>query len=237
MEGKIITAIVATLVIATTMPIVAGDMNISMDSLDSLNISPREPPILDPFYIWYDYWDSGEDERAFGVATDSNDNIFVTGWSEIDGEKNFMTVKYNSAGAVMWWVPEDGGNYYEDAEAYGVAVDSKDNIIVAGVTRHISTELKNILVIKYDQSGNELTSMRILSDNHLEAYDVAVDSNDNIIVVGRMFIEYTGDYNYYTCKLDPTLTTMSWSDSFDGGDELTVEDIQNGNYRIDDDIL
>ena len=69
MKGKIITAIVATLVIATTMPIVAGDMNLNMDSCEFLNISTGDPPIPDPMYVWYDYWNSGEDERAFGCKT------------------------------------------------------------------------------------------------------------------------------------------------------------------------
>lgn len=208
---------VLTLVMTTAMPLVVGDMDIGEESCNSL-ILIEDSPKVNPLYIWNDYWDGGEDDRAFGVAVDSNDNIFVTGWSEEDGEKNFMTVKYNSAGSEIWSVSDDGGNYYEDAEAHAVAVDSLDNIIVVGTTRHITSDIKNILAVKYDQSGNELNSMRILGDNHVEAYGVAVDSSDNIIIVGRKFNEYTEDYNYYTCKLNPSLSSLIWSEAFDGGD-------------------
>ncbi len=57
------------------------------------------------------------DDYAFDMALDNNDNIYVTGGSYGNGTiyKSATTLKYNSAGTVIWEKRYDGINTYDEA--------------------------------------------------------------------------------------------------------------------------
>ena len=99
-------------------------------------------------------------------------------------------------------VSYDGGGSNE--EAYGVAIDSNDNIIVTGRTGN------DWLTIKYDNMGNELWNRTYNDGSDDYAYGVAVDSNDNVIVTGK------SQNNYYTIKYNSGGTEL-WNATYDGG--------------------
>lgn len=112
-------------------------------------------------------------------------------------------------GNVIWEKIGPGGY------AYGVAVDSKDNIIVTGTGG----------TIKYSSNGNLLTTI-IFSGN-----GVAVDSKDNIIV--------TGDDG--TMKFDPngnglwasTLNFEGEAVAVDSKDNIIITDSSDGTMKFD----
>ena len=71
--------------------------------------------------------------------------------------------------------------------ACGVIIDSEGNIIVSGYTFYLkndSTEALDFLTIKYDSEGNELWNVTYDNGTFDMAWDVTVDSFDNIIVFG-----------------------------------------------------
>jgi hypothetical protein len=69
----------------------------------------------------------------------------------------------------------------------GIVIDSMGNIIVSGYTFYSidnSTFELDFLTIKYDSEGNELWNVTYDSGTFDFAWDVAIDSSDNIIVYG-----------------------------------------------------
>lgn len=106
------------------------------------------------------------------MAVDNKDNILVVG-----GRGDFVTIKVDSLGNVLWEKTFDGG--YKDIG--GVAVDSMDNIIVAGKFKRV------FILLKYDSEGNLLWDKSyeaVLPRLEDKVYGVAIDSKNQIIVIG-----------------------------------------------------
>ena len=96
--------------------------------------------------LWHKAYDSGYGDCAHDVAVDSEDNVIVTGYTTNEtGNTNYYTIKYDKDGNEIWSKSYDGGN---NDEAYSVAVDSEDNIIVTGYSSDGSTY--NYYTIKYE---------------------------------------------------------------------------------------
>ncbi|HQC60319.1 MAG TPA: SBBP repeat-containing protein [Bacteroidales bacterium] len=124
---------------------------------------------------------------------DSYDNIIVTGRAN----NNYYTIKYDSNGNFVWAREYDGGSY---DYGQGVAVDSKNNIIVTGKTDVPPNKGYNYYTIKYDSNGNEIWNARYNGGSTNRARGIAVDSYDNVYVTG--FSRLLGIGNIYTIKYD-----------------------------------
>lgn len=157
------------------------------------------------------YDGSGFDDLAFYVATDSEDNVIVTGWSNDDIDYNYYTVKYGKNGVEQWNRTYD--SLSEDM-AWCVAVDSEDNVIVTGYSHGGASY--NYYTIKYDKDGIELWNMTYDSGHDDEYPVTVVDSEDNVIVTG-MSHDGAG-YNYYMIKYDKNGNEL-WNKSYDGGSD------------------
>lgn len=96
--------------------------------------------------LWNATYDSGDDDVAHGVATDSEGNIVVTGWSFVNAG-DYYTIKYDPDGNELWSKSYDGGS--ADV-AWGVAVDAEGNIIVTGYSWNATgTDTDDYYTIKY----------------------------------------------------------------------------------------
>ena len=97
--------------------------------------------------IWNKVYDSGEDDEANGVAVDDAGNAYVTGSSHNNVSYwDFLTIKYDSDGNVIWDKNYDGG---EDDRAKGVAVDASGFVYVAGYSDNGNDD--DFRTIKYRQ--------------------------------------------------------------------------------------
>jgi cysteine-rich repeat protein len=116
-------------------------------------------------------------DTANGVATDSNDNIIVTGISS--SPYGAWTIKYDSDGNELWNVSYD----VSGGEGISVDVDSNDNIIVVAETQEFGT--KDWLFIKYNSSGSQLWNTTFEeSGSYNYPQDIVVDSDDSFYAIG-----------------------------------------------------
>ncbi|MBD3247441.1 hypothetical protein GF378_02365, partial [Candidatus Pacearchaeota archaeon] len=126
--------------------------------------------------------DTGESTlstSARDIDFDSSGNIYVGGL-ELGATDNFFTAKFNSSGSMIWNRTFDYNESNEQAE--GIAVDSNGNVYVVGDFNDGSDH--DILIVKYNSTGDYQWNRTFDTDNDTEAYDVDVDSNGNLYTVG-----------------------------------------------------
>lgn len=132
------------------------------------------------------------------IATDSSNNIIVVGSSG----SNLVVVKYNSSGTLQWQktVSTNG--------LWGVATDSSDNILLMGPAAGVSGS-SDQAVIKLNSSGTGLWG-KILGGVATEQGigGIAVDSSDNVIVVGATDSDGAGSNDCLIAKYNSSGTLL-----------------------------
>ena len=144
---------------------------------------------------WTKQEDSSGDDFAYGVAVDSSDNIYVTGYTDKkfhgnnnSGRFDIFLVKYNSSGTKQWVKQLEGSSKSFD-NAQGLAVDSSDNIYVTGFTSggldgNTSSGKHDIFLVKYNSSGTKQWIQQFGSSENDLGIAVDVDSKGNIYLTG-----------------------------------------------------
>lgn len=157
--------------------------------------------------IWCTYYGGELHDFAESVVIDVNNNLYITGHTRsftniatIDAhQESFFGVsagflaKFNDLGQLIW------GTYYGSSfqEAYGLTLDSEQNIIFGGFTTSSSgiaspgahqTVLggnMDAFLAKFNPAGQRLwgTYFGGLADDF--GYDVCVDGTDNIYLMGN----------------------------------------------------
>ncbi|MEO8513613.1 MAG: SBBP repeat-containing protein [Ignavibacteria bacterium] len=132
---------------------------------------------------------SGED-RAWGIVIDNSDNIYITGSSLAEiGKTDIVTLKYNSAGQVLWTSRFNSPEGHDD-NAFGIAVDN-----VTGSTYVIGTTETNnhgldFVTLRYNNSnGSQLWNKTFDGVGHSDdiPYSLAIshsEANPHIFVAG-----------------------------------------------------
>ncbi len=123
------------------------------------------------------------DDLGWGMAVDGNGNVYVTGESHpgsfYSGDSDYLTVKYDSAGNMLWSRTFDRGG--RDIP-WNAAVDSAGNAHVLGWSYNTETGGDDGFIVKYDPSGNILWT-RATHYNY-GFFDIAVDGNSNVYASG-----------------------------------------------------
>jgi hypothetical protein len=163
------------------------------------------------------------------VTTDSADNIIGAGLvTRATGDRTFVVVKFSRAdGSVKWFVEIDG-TIEGDDEAFGVTVDSNDDVLAVGRLRNHDVPQDSpfdLVVVKLASStGMELWRREIngTADNDDVARSVAVDSNDDVVVAGKITDAVTSG-NFAVIKFSGTDGTIQWTwTTTETGDAHTV---------------
>ena len=121
-----------------------------------------------------------------GVAIDSSDNIYVSGYSDVPsgtGTQDFVVAKYNSSGTLQWQRYLGGGGLqYQYGK--GIAVDSSANVYICGWSNDTGTALG--ILAKWNTSGTFQWQRQFgNSGGGSQVFnDIAIDSSDNIYAVG-----------------------------------------------------
>jgi len=154
-------------------------------------------------FFWTITYDSGVSDIAYGVAVDSNSNLYVTGSRATD----YLTIKYNPNGILEWQRIFNGS----DDTAKGIVIDNNDNIYVSGYTDNFGNY--TYYTIKYDQNGNIDTD--VITDKVAArqiGHAIAIDNQRNYIyLTGEA--DRTLSFDYQTVKYNLNLneiTGESW---------------------------
>ena len=154
---------------------------------------------------------SGSDyDYGWGIATDSNDDIYVVGHSKSDlnfgsntttnnGGHDVFVVKYNSGG-VDQWVVSAGGSL--DDRAYTITLDDQDNLFISGT---------------YQSSSISFGTFNLTNSGGAYDYFVASMGSTTNTSVQAMLPEYEGAFMY------PNPAQDFMTVDYDGNDEPIVE--------------
>lgn len=164
---------------------------------------------------------NGIDDAA-DMAVDASGNVYVTGTTIGSGTaKNFVTIKYSTAGAQQW-VQIFNGAINGDDEASAIAIDGSGNVYVTGTMTGSGTG-DDIATVKYSSAGapqwTQIFNGAINGDEH--ASDIAVDSSGNVYVTGTTTGSGTGN-NFVTIKYSSAGApqwTQIFNGAFNGNDE------------------
>lgn len=160
-----------------------------------------------------------EHDWVYDMAIDRNDNIYLTGttmgslpgnkqageMSQFGGAGDAFLIKFDTNGKTLWirqWGRpgkfDQSGVCKDGYDAgWGVTVDAKNNVYVAGITggnSDLAFESDGFLA-KFDGAGKKLWQQEIKTSERTEAYGVTVDGKGDIVLSGRTWGSFDGNAN------------------------------------------
>lgn len=139
---------------------------------------------------WQRTLSSSYDDKWNDLAIDSSDNVFVVGSTGLAAGSAILLAKYNSSGTLQWSRTLGGAGY---EAGFGIALDSAGDVVIVGQATAQGQGQYDFVIAKYNSSG-ALQWQRLLGGTSSdEARGLALDAEDNIVVVG-----YSGSGNDYS---------------------------------------
>ena len=142
--------------------------------------------------LWNTTWGTNKLDRVYNLALDSNDNIYLAGWTYYPStfqatvgiyDISYCLVKIDTDGNSLWsrlW----GSSEYQDYGT-GVAIDSNDNIYFVGEGLNGGWGIDNVYMAKFTTDGvlaSETTWGGGLYEN---PHSITIDkATDDIFVAG-----------------------------------------------------
>lgn len=193
--------------------------------------------------VWNRTWGTSDNEDGYGIALDSQNNIYVLGSIGIFGlapDLNISLVKFDNFGSEIWNVTWDKD--LTDSFDFGaqISVDSKDFIYISGAFERAPSEFNSIL-FKYNSSGNLIWMEEWGGGGTELANDIYIDkASDNIYLAGTTdSFSSGGDYDIFLLKYIEygpgalTLSTNAENPDDDGNFNLSwTFSIRASNYSL-----
>jgi len=163
---------------------------------------------------WNTTWGGSDFDSGLAIEIDSSNNIYIGGFTRSFGAggNDMVLVKYNSLGQQQWnttW----GGSGVDIAS--GVALDSSNNIYLAGRTVSFGAGSSDMVLVKYNSLGQQqwnTTWGGSLSDTGNE---VVVDFSDNVYLVGYTTSFGAGGNDMVLVKYN-SLGQQQWNTTWGG---------------------
>ena len=150
-------------------------------------------------YQWERTWTYASRSFGKGVAIDPSGDIFVAGFYYGGAGSNMFAAKYDNMGNFEWDI-RWGIRHYSFVT--DLAIDSEGNIFVSGLT-YYSGEWSDLCFWKINgQSGNPIYYRLYDRSSDNDANSIAIDSNDNVFLVGSIGNDYLGTNKIYLVKFN-----------------------------------
>ncbi len=177
---------------------------------------------------WHQNYGSGYSEYGESVVVDSSDNIIIGGYV-YDGSQEDILVKKLNSGGVEQWSRTLGGD--GDDAAYAVGIDSGGNVVVAGYSSSYSYGGYDAVFYKLKGlDGTTLVSNHFGGSSDDMAYGLAVDSSDNVYLVGETSSYSYGGKDIALWKLDSTGSKVYGAHYGGGSDDIGYDVVVSGSY-------
>jgi hypothetical protein len=118
------------------------------------------------------------------VTGDSLGNVIVGVTNSAFGGPSFGITKFNEDGDLQFSKSYGATARQTDPDGGGIAVDSNNNIYLLGYDRGSLNADNTLLLLKTNSSGVQQWTRELSADDELAPSGVAVDSNDNVFVIG-----------------------------------------------------
>ena len=150
---------------------------------------------------WEKIWGGISDDYGRNLAIDSLGNIYVIGdtYSYGSGGFDIVIIKYNSMGQQQWNRTCGG---IQDDHGREIAIDSVGNLYIVGWTNSYGSGQNDIVLVKYNNSGQQQWFATKGGTNNDEGYGLVIDSSDNIYVVGETRSYGAENYDLILVKYD-----------------------------------
>lgn len=152
-------------------------------------------------------------DNALAFSRSTAGDLYITGYREVDGEKDIQTVKLDNTFMLAWVVNYDGEGLADEGRAIGA--DNYGNVYVAGRTDKANGG-SDFITIKYGPAGEVLWQRRYQAKKDIwmaEANKLAVTADGGVLVVGTIF---DGDRkNFMTVKYT-TDGKLEWEKEYNG---------------------
>jgi len=180
---------------------------------------------------WSTRYNGDQDDMdvARTIASDSNNDVLVSGYSYLYGggagnTNDIYSIRYPSTGEPEDWADQYNGPAGDDdrSSVVDVTSDGNNDYVVVGYGKNASWN-DDIYVIKYLNNGTRswtATPYDGGSNDYPSA--VAFDASGNIFVTGYTKVGLY--YNYFTRKYNGSTGAVIWTDIFNGagtGDDFT----------------
>lgn len=160
---------------------------------------------------------AGNDDIPVDIESDSNGNIFVSGYSDaVTGaivQNNGILLGYSSTGLALFNKSFSLSATSNDTHS-SMIVASNNDIVICGGSEVIP--VKQATFMKYSNSGTEIWSKKYVAngDNSNNSHSIVIDNQGNTYVAGYS-VEYGADRNHSLLKIDPNGNTL-WLRTLNG---------------------
>jgi alpha-tubulin suppressor-like RCC1 family protein len=162
-------------------PTVAGHFSITVQVTDTNHQSTSKNFdlfIADVAQQWVRFYDGGVsgDDYSKAIRHDSAGNIYVSGVSFNDTNYDVVTVKYDTAGEVIWTRSFDTG---ADEWMSAAVMDGNDNLYIMGSAWDSQQGTNAVFIVKYGSNGDLLWQH---TDNGWNPLGIGLDAGNNLYV-------------------------------------------------------
>ena len=155
------------------------------------------PLVIDPTLIWNTFLGGTGSDAGYGIATDSNGNVYVGGYSDatwgtplraFTGSYDAYVAKLTSNGSLAWNTFL-GGTFNDFCTS--ISVDASGNVYAGGISRaawgtpvRAYTGLNDSFAVKLDTNGNLIWNTFLGGTGNDDSYGIAVDGSGNVYLGG-----------------------------------------------------